>query len=76
MNEQIIKDENGKELKAGMRVACRDKAQPRSDSIRGCTLLGYDPTVKRAYFTDKGSYELALLDHQPDMDSFIDKYVT
>lgn len=70
-----IKDENGVELKIGMRVGCRDKPQPKRDSIRGCTLLGYDPTVKRAYFTDKGSFELALKDHQPDMDDFIKTHV-
>lgn len=71
-----IQDENGRPLTIGMRVGCRQAGQPRDWSQRGLTLTGYEPGTDQPYITNEGRFALAVKDHQPDMDEWIERNVT
>jgi len=71
-----ITDDNGKPLQIGVRVGCRAKGHPRSMSIRGLILAGYEPGTPEPYLTSGGRFAHAIKDHQPDMDQWIGKHVS
>lgn len=66
-----IFDDNGKPLKIGQRVGCRQAGESREWSRRGLTLLGYNFDSERPYITNIGAFTHAILDHQPEMDQWI-----
>ncbi len=75
-NSVEIKDENGKALKIGDRIGCRKRDESKAESVRGLTLIGYDPESSCPYITDEGKFPLAIKDHNPEMDSFIADHVS
>jgi len=75
MSDMEIKDSDGTPLTIGMRVGCRKRGQPRDWSVRGLTLLGYEPGTEEPYITSEGRFALAVKDHQPDMENWIKDHV-
>jgi hypothetical protein len=64
----VIRDDVGREIRIGMRVGCRNAGEPCDRSVRGLTLVGYEPGTDRPYVTNAGRFAVALLDHQPHME--------
>lgn len=71
-----IKDDNGTPITIGMKVGCRNESERRSEFRRGLTLTGYEPEAPQPYVTDAGRFDIAIKDHQPDMEAWIEKHTS
>jgi hypothetical protein len=54
-----------------MIVGGRYAGEPKSMSRRGITLEGYEAGHPEPYLTNAGRFALVLMDHQPDMQEWI-----
>lgn len=66
--EQNRSKMNEKEIKIGSRVGI--------PGMRGMTLIGHEPESNLPYITDRGRFKSVIIDHDPEMDDWIEAHVT
>ncbi len=71
-----FKDEKGRDIYPADRIACRELDEHPSESTRGLIFLSYDGGSPRPYVTNAGCFPLALRDHNPEMQAWVNKHVT
>jgi len=73
---QVIRDKFGKVLQIGDRIGCLYEGQPVDQARRGLILQGVemvDGALK--YVTEEGRWPIAIKDHSPDMQEWVNTHV-
>ena len=71
-----FKDEKGRDIYPADRIACRELDEQPDASWRALIFLGYEEGSPRPYVTNVGCFPLALRDHSPEMQEWVNKNVT